>query len=709
MGIGNRLAEIFPATFAAYAAPNGNGVVQPVAQAPAVTSPTPMYPFWQFDEEGRLVREITDGGTRRGLSAYLANVLVYGAINYRMRKVSEAPLIPVEVNDAGNEWIEDHEIAPLLARPNPDQSGQELIEETQLYMDGTGMALWLKSRDRGGRVGELRAFHGDEFQVERLATVTAEQERRGLRPRLYGQFRIGSIRPEPFMADDVVFFRFPNPTDRFRGLAPVKVVADLLGVGDALTGHVRRALENGAQVGGMFEVPAERVLEEPEYQRLDAIIRSRYSGGNSYRPFLGEGGLKFHQMAHSFKDLQLGELWREVETAVCTAFSVRPEIIPMLVGLENSPWSHMETAERLSYREAIIPLWTRYQSSATDQLLRDFDDEESHELRFDRSEIPALQDDLNEKADILVKVGNDMTRDERRAFLGFQPLTPAEKAELEERRPPTDPDDTDRENRPGIGGRARTRPKAQTTLEELETILLDELRSPLEFNLWLAVQSLLRGDSLSVAEVIRASLEFGVVSTVLANRINVQVDAEFAVDGPSAERWRTVTRPYLLEMTRAGVARLPDPIRGVGLTPLELADYADRETAFLITNVSDTTRRAVRRAVSGAAAEGDTVEQLASTLEGLGEFGEARSRLIAQTEMTRILNGSADEAALRFQEETGREVIRTWHTQEDDRVRPEHEAQNGSKRKLGDEFPNGVTHPSEPGCRCFLTWSVSDE
>lgn len=691
---------------------NGKAAAAPKAQTPIATSYASRFPFWVIDDEGRIIREATDGGSRRGLSAYIANVLIYGAINYRMRKVAEAPLIPVDVRDSGNPWIEDHEIAPLLAQPNPDQTGQELLEETQMFMDLTGSCIWIKSRDRAGRVGELRAFHGDEFQVEPIRDLMPEMTRRGLRPRLHGRFRVSGIRAEPFTAEDVVFFRFPHPTDRFRGLAPVRVVGDLLGIGDALVGHVTRALENGAQVGGLFEVPADRPLSEEEYQRLDAIIRARYSGGNSYRPFLGEGGLKFHPMAHSFKDLQLGELWREVETAVCTAFSVRPELLPMLVGLENSPWSHLPEAKKLAYDECIIPLWSRYEARLTGQLLRDFDDDETHELRFDTSEIPALQDDLNEKADILVKVGQDMTRDERRAFLGLKPLTAAQRREIEEERavpaPERQPGDEE-QDAPRPGARSLPRITGQTTTDELQTALWQEVANPTELNLWLVVMSLLQGDLVSVSEIIRASLEFGVLTSVSAAGIVKQVDKQFAPQGEVGRRWRSVVRPYLLDATRAGAERAPLRLRTViELTPREIAKYADDEAAFLISSVTETTRKAVRQAVADALSEGHTVDQLAARLSEMGEFGEARARLIAQTETTRVLNGAAEHLAAKYQAATGRDVYKVWNTQEDDRVRPEHEQQNKERRPVGETFANGVTHPSEPGCRCFLTWEVSD-
>lgn len=60
-------------------------------------------------------------------------------------------------------------------------------------------------------------------------------------------------------------------------------------------------------------------------------------------------------------------------------------------------------------------------------------------------------------------------------------------------------------------------------------------------------------------------------------------------------------------------------------------------------------------------------------------------------------------------------VDKTWHTQQDSRVRHSHQRLQGRTEPLTSLFPNGVDHPSdrngEPGevynCRCWLTYSVT--
>jgi phage portal protein BeeE len=73
----------------------------------------------------------------------------------------------VEETDEGEEWLPDHELNPLLARPNPDYGMARLIEATETYLCLTGRCLWVKNRDRQGRVAMLYPFSGDEFTSSR--------------------------------------------------------------------------------------------------------------------------------------------------------------------------------------------------------------------------------------------------------------------------------------------------------------------------------------------------------------------------------------------------------------------------------------------------------------------------------------------------------------------------------------------------------------
>lgn len=242
--------------------------------------------------------------------------------------------------------------------------------------------------------------------------------------RLYGRFRVRTATGQRTVGPaDVVFHRYDHPDDRFNGLSPVDVVLSWLGIEAELVQSVKAGLRNAVVPGMVVSHPAAAQPMTPE-QRAEykASIREGWAMAHNHgRPFVVEGGATVMQQRLGFAGLEGGPLAREVESAVCLAFNMRPEILAgCMIGLENAPWSHMETAERLQYGEAIIPLWTQYGRTLTKWLLRPVDSDRSRKIVFDTSAIRALQPDRERNARISLLHRDIATRNQRRLTAGLE-------------------------------------------------------------------------------------------------------------------------------------------------------------------------------------------------------------------------------------------------------------------------------------------------
>ena len=94
-----------------------------------------------------------------------------------------------------------------------------------------------------------------------------------------------------------------------------------------------------------------------------------------------------------------------------------------------------------------------------------------------------------------------------------------------------------------------------------------------------------------------------------------------------------------------------------------------------------------------------------------------RARTIARTESLRALHAGSDEGYRQIIESASvdvSEIVRTWHTARDERVRPTHVAASGQKRGLDESFVVGGVLLRYPGdsrgparetvrCRCIAT------
>lgn len=136
-----------------------------------------------------------------------------------------------------------------------------------------------------------------------------------------------------------------------------------------------------------------------------------------------------------------------------------------------------------------------------------------------------------------------------------------------------------------------------------------------------------------------------------------------------------------------------------------LVDRWTREAAGKISSVRDEVAERLRRDVIAAAEAGTDPAELAArwVREGVPvKFGtlEGRMQVIARHQLSSL--------HAQVQSERARAVGVThyiWRTQQDDRVRDEHEALDGERRAYGE----GIEPGQEINCRCWAESVISDD
>lgn len=667
--------------------------------------------------------------------AYAASVLAYAAITYRASKIAEPPLY-VSLEDEEGEARADtaHALRYILEEPNPDQDMGDFLEETSTYLDTGGRALWVKTLDGLDDVNGLRVFRSDEFSVEADARTG----------RLHGKFTVYTKGgPREFEPERVVFFRSFNPNNRLAGLAPLDVALDHINIAKALKTAVRSALRNAAMLGSFFSVDGK--LDETQFERLQAQIANRYSGsGNAGKPFLGEEGLKHQRGGFNLQELATGDTWREVEAAVCMAFKVRPEVLGALIGLENAPWSHMDRAQRLSYDEAIIPAWSRFEKTISRGLLpieeRRPASGPRRWIRFDTAGVRALQDDDAAQASVATANATIWSLNERRTYTGKEPVDdPAadEIPELADRAQAaamlerlaaglsgTATDEDEEEEGSDEDEAAEDEPKRLEwkARRQSHRVVFETLTRAQEAGLEFASAAALESDRIAIVRLAERyledtgkSVEHDVEAKAGRRSVTKESEKRFLaqvktyLEGESRENWESKLRPLIV----AGAIRAGDLVAGdVGIELAGLRDglleYAEREVGWLVKEISGTTRENVAAAVKAGLREGEGSLTIARRIQAdpSGAFNRDRAKLVARTETTRVTNGAPRAALSRNAKETGRQFVKTWVAVIDERTRDEHIDLDGEQKAVDEEFSNGSQAPDEPNCRCSLIYSA---
>ena len=677
------------AYFGAMDSPSSNGTAPPEAKAvPSLVGGT-SHDFglvWLGQGSTRDVEDLTRG------TAYATSLYCYAAMQYRAQKISEPPLFVAEVTDEGEQWVPTHDLARILDRPNLDQDMGALLMATSFFLDADAECLWVMSEGEHGP--QVYPFPRNSFEIHHGPD------------RLYARFDVTFGKgTRQFSPEEVIYFRDPSPSLTHRPTSRLDAALSWANLGHSVREGIKDAFRNGVMPVSVFSYPDGYNPDKETRERNKEELQARY-GGMRQRgtPLALYGGLSAQFTNIDLEKLLPDDMLDRVEANVALAFGVRPEVLGMLVGLRNSPWSHMDQARRVTYEDVIQPMWGRIEKTLTHQLLSDADQDAGQIIRFDTSGIRALQDDEAQRAKIAATNADIWTRNERRVYTGKEPMEDERGEEIVGRQTRA-PDPLEQDARDAgwdtksdgmrhlLWAEFDLSAKAQERVWEPEVVKLLATQAG-------DVQGLFR-------RYVRES--GGTVDPSTLAQFLEEVRQYLGTEG--AEKARRTLAP-LVERTTENAARRMTARIGIDFDVIQpgLAKYAAEETDFLVSVMGETTGKGVAQTVQRATTDRVPLTELRDRLETLPEFDRKRAQLVARTETTRATNGAQRRTAQEFEAQTGERIEKSWLSSRDDRVRDEHEEfDDGTWHPVDYEWPNGLANPGEPNCRCTLEYRIRPE
>lgn len=644
----------------------------------------------------------------------------YVAMRWRAQKIAEAPLMVIEEDqDTGEEeWLADHELAEVLETPSLDYDMGELLERTSRYLDNTGEAIWVKDMDRAGRVARLTPFRSGEFTVQ------------SSKDRLFASFKVNTSSGQlDFDAERVCYFR-DHCSDSWNGQAKsrLEVAMAWLRLGEKSRQTIRELLDNSVWPSAVI-IPDKEWNPDPE--TLDVYkqdVQNYGLPGNKGRPFIQLGGGTFNQLSAKIADLVPSDVLNRVESVVAAVSGVPAIVLQFQVGMENSPWSQMAQARRMAYDDTIAPSWSRIERVLTRQLLRNVDDDTTHFIRFDRTQIASLQEDRQQLVQTATMMGRAATLNERRTIMGLEPSDDPKADQIPEltdalaqmlnnmptNDPPNDkPDPPDTEDTPNRQPSANEDP-AKRGLQIIERkrragAMLLALRHE-QRSVWhMTANRLLKQDADAIVEIVRAYLTDTIhksIDSKARGKDRVMSAVLGYLRDESRPRWSKATTPLLVQgAERSAALTAADLGINFNIMHPNVIKFAQSEAGSLVTGVSETTRKWINDVVTAGLQENRTTNEIAQLLQDSAAFSKERATLIARTETTQAFNGGPHDALVEVSKATGRAFLKTWSGALDDRERDEHLEMEGETVGIDDTFSNGSEYPDEPNCRCVVLYS----
>jgi len=253
------------------------------------------------------------------------------------------------------QWIEVDDDFPgvqLFENPNPDMTWPDLIDATMIYLEVDGNEFWEIAR-MGNRPAELYPMRPDRI------TIVPRSDGKGIKQYI---FKLNRKATEiVFESDDVLFFKYFDPLNDFRGIGPISSVTESVLVYQYITQYNKNFFKNDGTPSGYLYT--DRPMDEKDAGRVATQWGKRHSGvKNAHKTAVLPFGLKYEQLGVSPNDGQFSDLYKNVREEILSAFSVPPVRVGLL---EHAKYDNYKLQEFAFYRATMRPKMMKVASVLT--------------------------------------------------------------------------------------------------------------------------------------------------------------------------------------------------------------------------------------------------------------------------------------------------------------------------------------------------------
>lgn len=655
-------------------------------------------PIWTPTDYEQLARE-----------GYKTNSYVYRCINLVAMACGGIPWLLYRKRGKNKRELDDHPLITLMQRPNPKQGDTKFIENVIAFLLLSGNSYVERVGPRNEPPRELYTLRPDRMRVVK---GNAHQPVAGYEYRVDGQ-------PFVFPDEMIMHLKTFNPLDDWYGLPPLSAAARSTDQSNEAKAWNVAMLQNSARPSGVLSTPDN--LGVDQFDRLKSELEEKYQGqSNAGKPMLLEGGLEWKQISINPKDLEWVEGQKISAREIAMVFGVPSE---MLGDSSNKTYSNYKEARQAFYMETVLPLMDWLRDEFNNWLTPLFGD--NLYLDYDIDEIEAIQEDRSlvwKRSADAVKSGL-LTINEARESMGYEThpdgdilLVPSSLHPLGQEEPePEPPDDppqqpnNEEDTKPTNDQKVKWKAFNLST-EEQKTAYwksFDQLRSKWERAVQSQVTKRFEEELQQVVHVVRGS----------PNISSIESRALRAID---QKQWELLYKAiYTGIMEEFGERTL----QGLKFMQIKQNRWLDAALEFIesavgkVTQIIDTTKEQLQKVIAKGIAEGESIDQIASSIDQLylEEIIPHRSVTIARTETI----SASNQASMVVAASTGLKLKKIWLSTKDTRTRDTHKIADGQSRRMDEKFSVGGEKMDQPGditaspsnvinCRCTVIFESED-
>jgi len=595
-----------------------------------------------------------------------------------------APVMKIAASVADAKWrlyrgddkhkrteIISHPVLDLINYVNPFDTVEEHMELHQIFMELAGKCFWVLNRNKLGIPAEIWIFPSHQMRV-----IPSQTDFIAGFEYTSGQFR------KTFRPEEVIFFKYPRPLNRWDGLSPFKTVAVDIDAEEFAGKWNRAFFKNSARVDSVIEVDG--TLGEDNRDSLKKQWQENYGGvDRAHKTAILEGGAHYKPTSMTQKDMDFVNLRKYSRENLLGVVGMP---LPMMGITENVNRANAEAGAYIFARWIIKPRLDRIRNKLNQKLLPQFPN--SQGLFLDYDEI--VQETMEQKKGIAetgVKWGM-LTINEGRQLLGLDAieggdkrLVPMNMLEIGvgESQPPPTPKPEEEALKSWADERGQPFWEMYALkAEKQETIMISAL-----VNLWKDQEAEVLGKLPGA---------------------NKPDDVIFNMEKAKA-RFKKKLKPIMTEILREAMEDAdalihPEPEHRVAEEEYPLSKPAlkwlEERSSWMVTEVNTETRNLIAGQLAEGFEAGEGIPDLSRRIRGVFDTNATvRSKMIARTEVI----ASSNEGALLGYDATGVVKEVEFYAALDERTCEECMGLHGNHYALGNA---GGVIPVHPNCRC--TW-----
>lgn len=272
---------------------------------------------------------------------------VYANVKRRAEQMAAISLKLMQEGRSGVVEVLDHPAVELLLRVNNQMTARELLEITYAHLDLAGEAFWYVDRGQGAR-GEPQAIV--PLLPDRIKVVPGKD--RLIDGYIYRLTDAnGTPKEMPFVPEEIIFFKEPNPTNLYRGLGAVQAAAMTIDVDEDAERWNWFSFRHGTSAKPVFET--DQHMDEASLRLQYTKLQEHWSGVEAAnKPMILHSGLKATSIGATQKDMEYIEGQKWSRDKIMALFGATKPILGIVDDVNRS---NAETSEYIFAKYMVEP------------------------------------------------------------------------------------------------------------------------------------------------------------------------------------------------------------------------------------------------------------------------------------------------------------------------------------------------------------------